>query len=125
MFARVFDPARELRARRHRAGRIVRKTKINQIDMFLRWLGNEIVFRCARQIDDPFVAAVFPGRPRVAGHHVGVDVNRINRIGERDFVLVAENIEDVTAIAFRSVGDKNFVVGNLDLAIAIIVLRDR
>lgn len=60
----------------------------------------------------------------VTGHDVGVHIDRINRIGNGDFVVGAENIEDVTAIAFRAVRHKDFVVLNVDLAIAIIELRD-
>ena len=124
MLTRVINPAGKLLARRDRAGRVVGKTKINEIDMFLWRLGNEIVFGRAWQINDAFVTAVFSRRARVTGHHVGVDIDRINRIGDRDFVLVAENIEDVPAIAFRTVGNKNLVVSDVDLAIAVIVLRN-
>ena len=53
----------------------------------------------------------------MTSHDVGVDVDRINRIGDRDPVLVAKNIENVTAIAFRTVGEKDFVVCNLDPAL--------
>ena len=121
---RVIDPARKLFARRHRAGGIVWKTKINKIDMFLRRFGDKFVFRVARQINDSFVASVFARRAGVTGHHVRVDVNRVNRIGDRDFVLIAKNIENKTAIAFRSVRDKNLLVCDVDLAIAKILLRD-
>jgi len=60
----------------------------------------------------------------VASHYVCIDIDWIHRIGNRNFVLVAEDIENETAIAFRAVGDKNFVIGDVDLAIAIILLRD-
>ncbi len=60
----------------------------------------------------------------VSGHHVGVDVNRIDGICDRDFVLVAENIEDETAVGFRSVGEENLVGRDLDPAIPVIVLRN-
>ena len=122
MFARVGDPMRELRARCHSPGRIVRKTKIDQIDMFLWRLGNKIIFRRAWQIHEAFIAAVLPTGPRVPSHHICVDIDRINRIGDGDLVLVAENVEDVAAIAFRTVRDKNFVVGDLNVVFAIIVL---
>src|SRR5204863_2250677 len=50
--------------------------------------------------------------------------NRINWIGDRDSVPIAENIEDITAIGFRALRHKNFVGRDLDPAPAIIVLRD-
>src|SRR5947208_13291778 len=100
MLACLLAPAPELRARGPRAGGIVRETKTNQIDMYLWWIGHKIIFCGAGQIEDPFVAAVFPAVASVAGHHVCIDIDRINRIGDRHLVLIAENIEDVTAIAF-------------------------
>jgi hypothetical protein len=79
---------------------IIGKTKINKIGVFCRWVGNKSVFSCARQIKNSFVAAIFFCRSAVARHHVRIDVNRIYRVGHGDFVLIAEDIEDVTAIAF-------------------------
>ena len=92
--------------------------------MVLWRLGNESVVGGARQVNDPFVAAVRFRRAAVARHYVRVDIDRVNRIGNRDFVLVAENIENKAAIAFRSIRDKNLVIGDIDIAIAIIALRD-
>ncbi len=110
---RVGDPARELRARRNRAGRVVRKAEVNQIGRRVRRLGHEAVCLRAGQINDALVAAAGSGRAGVAGHDVRIDVNRIDRIGDRDLVLVAQDIEDETAIGFRAVGEKNLIVGNL------------
>ena len=124
MLAGVLDPTHQLLARCHRTGRIVGETKVNKIDMFLWRLGNKTVFRGAGQINDAFVAAVLLRGAGVTGHHVCIDVDRINWIGNGNFVLIAKNIEDVAAIAFRSVRDKNFVVRDVDLAIAIIFLSD-
>src|ERR1700736_2297129 len=87
--ARVINPAGQLLTARNRAGRIVGKTKINKIDMFLWRLGNEIVLSRAWQINDAFIAAIFSRRAGVARHHIGVDIDGINRISNRDFVLVA------------------------------------
>src|SRR5437764_7720682 len=92
--------------------------------MFIWRLGNELVFRSAWQISDPFVTAIFPRRPAVPCHYIGIDINRINRIRDCDLVSIAEDVEDVTAIAFRSVGNKDFVIGNIDLAVAVIALRN-
>src|SRR5205807_2902893 len=57
VFARVRDPRRKLLAHGYGAGWIIRKTEINQIDVFLRRLGDKIIFRRAAQIKKPFVAA--------------------------------------------------------------------
>src|ERR1700758_152269 len=100
VFLRVIDPARELSARSDSASWIVWKTKIDEVDMLLRWLGNKIVFRRAGQIINALVAPIISCRPRVARHHVCVHVHWIHWIRDRDFILTTENIEDVTAIVF-------------------------
>jgi hypothetical protein len=87
VFVRIIDPARELRARCDGTGWIVWKTKIDEIDMLIRWLGHEIVFRRAGQIINALVAAILSCRARVARHHVCVHVHRIDWIGDRDLVL--------------------------------------
>src|SRR4051794_17967825 len=57
-------------------------------------------------------------------HYIGIDVNWIDRIGNRDPILLAQNIENVTAVAFRAIRQENFVICDVDSAIAIIKLRD-
>ncbi len=124
MLLRVGDPAFQLRAGRDRAGRVVWETEVDHVGVFVRRLGHEVVFRAAGEVDDAFVAAALVRQTGVAGHHVGIDVDRIDRIRDRDPVLVAEDIEDETAIALRAVGDENLVVRDLHPAVAIIDLRD-
>src|SRR4030095_9212174 len=75
MSARVIDPARELRARCDGTSWIVWKTKINEIDMLVRRLRNEIVFRSTGQITNPLVAPILSRRRRVARHHVFVPLH--------------------------------------------------
>jgi len=98
--ARVIDPPRELFSRCNGSGWVIRKTEINKIGVFSRWIGDKSILSCARQIQNSFVAPIFSCRPTAARHHVRIDVDRIYRIGDRDSVLIAENVEDVTAIAF-------------------------
>jgi len=57
-------------------------------------------------------------------HYIGIDVNWIDRISNRDAILLAQNIENVTAVAFRAIRQKNFVIRDVGSAIAIIKLRD-
>ena len=60
----------------------------------------------------------------MARHHVRVDVDRIDRVGDRDAVLIAEDVENEAAVALRSVGDEDLVVSDLDAAISEVVLRN-
>ncbi len=100
VFARVIDPTRELFARSNGPRWIIGKTKIDKIGMVCRWIGNKSVFSCARQIQNSFIAPIFSCRSTATSHHVRIDIDRIYRIRHRDFVLIPENVEDVTAIAF-------------------------
>ncbi len=60
----------------------------------------------------------------MTGHDIGVDVNGVNRIDDRDSILMTENIQNITAIAFGAVGDKNLIVRDIHALFAVIVFRD-
>src|SRR6516225_3194563 len=124
MFARVIHPARQLRTRCDGTSWIVWKTKIDEIDVLLRWLRHEVVLRGAGQIMNSVVGAVLSRRAGMTRHDVCVHVHRIDWIRDRNLVLVAENIEDVTAIVFGSVRNEDFVISNVDIAVAVVALRD-
>jgi hypothetical protein len=55
-------------------------------------------------------------------HHVGVDVNGVDRITDGNAVLTAEYIQDVSAIALRPVRNEDLVIGDFHATIAEIVL---
>src|SRR5689334_9000625 len=112
MLSRIINPVNELFACRNRPSRVVWKTEIDDIDVLFRRLGYEIVLSGAWQIHEPFKTSVLARGTGVPRHHVRVDVNRIYRIGDRDLVLVAQNIQDETAIAFGSVRNENLVVSD-------------
>src|SRR6266496_2882855 len=57
-------------------------------------------------------------------HYISIDINWIDRIGNRDLILPAQNIENVTAVAFRAIRQENFVTRDFDSAIEIIKLCD-
>src|SRR5437667_12761346 len=113
---RIIDPVLQLLASCHRPSWIVRKAKVNQIDMLLWWVRHEIIFRSAGEIENPFVAAVLPRRTAMPCHYIRIDIDRINWVWNCDFVLVAENIENVSAIAVRSVRGKALLIGERNLA---------
>ena len=75
----------------------------------MRHVGNEAVLCRAWQIHQAGVGAFFIRVAGVAGHHVGVHIHRIDRIGDGDDVALAEDVEDVAGIAFRAVGNEDLV----------------
>jgi hypothetical protein len=124
MLARIGDPRLELCARGHGASRVVREAEVNDVDVLLRRFGDEVVFRRAVQIHEPGVGAAVAGFAGVPGHDVRVDIHGIYRVRDGDLVLAPEDIEDVAAIALRTVAHEDFVVRDFEALRAIVVLRD-
>ena len=60
---------------------------------------DEFVRGVARQIEQAGVGAFFIRVAGVASHHVGVDVNRIDGIGDGDDVSFSKDVEDVAGVA--------------------------
>ena len=120
----VIYPSFELFPGGDRTSWVVRKAEINEIDALFRDFRNKIVFLRAREINKPLVGARVVRGPSMTGHHVGVDVNRVNRIDDSDTILMAKNIQNIAAIAFGTVGDKNLIVFDIQIPLAIVVFRD-
>ncbi len=68
--------------------------------MLVGHIGHKAVGGIAWQVEQPCVGAFGIGLAGIAGHHVGVHVHRIDRIGDSDDVAMAEDIEDVAGVAF-------------------------
>src|ERR1700730_1903123 len=79
----------------------------------------------AGQINQPRIRTGGIRLAGMAGHYVGIHVYRVDGIHHGDAVLMPENVENISAIAFRSVGNKDFVIRHLQAASAIIILGDR
>lgn len=93
--------------------------------MLLRRVGNEAVAGAAGEVNDFRVGTGLVRLAGVAGHDVRIDIDRIDRVGDGDFVFVAEHVEDVPAIALRAVADEHLVVGHVEALVAEIILRNR
>ena len=61
----------------------------------------------------------------MAGHDVGVDVDGVDGIHDGNAIVVAQDVEDVAAVALRSVGNEDLVVRHVETPVAVIVLGDR
>ena len=86
--------------------------------------GHVAVRRCAFEIRDTLVATV-DIRSGASRHHVGVDIDRVDRVGNREPDVSGENLLDVAAVALGSVGHENLVRLNPTAARGIVMLRDR
>src|SRR5690606_16479915 len=115
--AGVGDPIGELLAGGGGTGGIVGVAQVDEIDPALGNRGDEIILRRAGQVDQSGVGALFIGLTGIPGHHVGVDVDRIDRIGDRDDIVTSENIEDIAGVALGTVGDEHLVGGDAETGI--------
>ena len=88
--------------------RIVGKAQVDQVHRLGGQVGNEAIFRGAVQIDNALVAAV-PERSTAAGHHIGVQVDRIDRVGDGNANIGGKDFLNVAGVAFGPVADENFI----------------
>ena len=119
------DPARELLARRDRAGRIVRRAEVSNIDRGARRLGLEAVRFVADEVREAGIPTIGTGRIGATCHHVRIDVNRIDRIGDRDLRGMREDLLDVAAIALAAIADEDLVGRDVDAAHLVVIRADR
>jgi len=78
-----------------------------------------------RQVGEPAVLARVIGVAGAARHHVAVDIDGIDRVGHGDAVALAQNVENVGAVALAAVGDKDLLGRDLAAAGHKVVLGDR
>ncbi len=60
----------------------------------------------------------------MAGHDIGVDVNRVDRVGHGHDVVAAKDVKNIAHVALGAVGDKNLVGGDLAPTGLVIMLGD-
>jgi hypothetical protein len=105
----VLNPSGELVARHHGSGGIVGGTEVGDVDFALGGLGGEVCLGGGADVDEALVLSALAGFAGVTGHYVGVDVDRVCRIGDGDGVVLAEDVEDVGGVALGAVGDEDFI----------------
>ena len=114
VFVGVVDPRFQLIGVISRAGGVVRGAKVDDVCLdVIVGHGKEAVFAGAGSVDD-----------LSARHDVGVDVDGIDRVGDHDDVICAEDIADVAGVGLSAVGDENLVGGD-GHAVSLIIAGDR
>ena len=110
VFFSRFDPVRQFFAAHGRTGRVGRVAEIDEVDFFFRRFGFEAVFRRAGQVGDAVVDAFFSiPVARVAEHDVRVEVDRVDRIGDSEFEIAAEDFLDAGDVSLSAVADEDFI----------------
>ena len=96
VLVRVVDPTLQHFLRCSHAGGVIGIAQINQIDALPGEIGNEIVLRSNRKINQSAVAAGGVCRTCVAGHHIGIHVDRVNGVQDGDHVIRPEDIQNIS-----------------------------
>ena len=106
-------PLREALAVIDGTGWVVRAAEVNDVGpvLWCRKRQKAVLFRRHRVND------LSPG------HHVGVDIDRIDRISDEHRVVLIEEIQDVAEIRLRTVRDEDLVEGELYAELLIIRLN--
>ena len=105
------------------ASRVVRIAEVYDVRALGQFrAGHKAVRRVTRQVDESRVAPAVV-RARTAGHHVRVDIDRIDGIADSDLDIVAEKLLYVAAVALRAVGDEYLVGRDVDAAVLEVDLR--
>ena len=106
------------------AGGVVGIAKVDQVHWFSGQLRHKGVLRCARQVDQSGIGALGVGGAGVPGHDVGIHVNRVDGVHDGHAVAMAQDVEDVAAVALGTVGNEHLVVGHLQATVAEIAPGD-
>ena len=112
VFPGIVDPGFQLRGSDCRAGWVVGVAEIDQVNLFGGESRDEAIFPGTLEIDDTLVAAVGKN-PGTAGHDVGVKIDRVDRIGDGNADILAEQFLDIAGIALRAVTDKDLIGGDI------------
>ena len=113
---RIVNPSAQLLLREHCSCWIVGIAEVDHVDMtVLRYLRNKAVLSRAGHIGDvapPLLLRVFAVGLEHSGpayHHVGVDVDGIDGVGNADGVVPAHQFLNVSGVGLGSVVDENLV----------------
>ena len=105
----IVYPFAQLLFRQHGARRVVRVAEVYHVDPVVRKLRYKIVLCCAREVSyiAPFARII--SYSCTTYHHVGVDIYRINRVGDTDGVVPSYYLLDVSCVALCTIVDEDLV----------------
>ena len=120
----IVHPLAQLLFSNNRTCRVVRIAQVDDVDATIGNLRHKAVFGITRHIHDVRPAAVVALPASTTNHHVRIDVNRIDRIGNTNGVIPAHQLLDIACITLGTIVDKDLVAVEMDAAGQKIVLED-
>ena len=118
----IVYPFAQLLFRQHGACRVVRIAEVYHVDPVIRKLRYEIVLCCAREVSNVAPFSRIISYSCTTYHYVGVDIYRINRVGDTDGVVPSYYLLDVSCVALSTIIDEDLVSIKTYAARCIIVL---
>ena len=112
VFLGVCNPFLQLRPRDGSAGGVVGETEIDEIHRLGGQVGNEVVFFCGVEINDPGVTTILETTCS-SGHDIGVEIDGIDRVGNGDADIGGEEFLEIGAVALCAIADEDFVGGDV------------
>ena len=109
----VVHPCLELRLRRDSAGGVVGIAEVDQVNRFTGNLRCKPVVGADRQVGEAAITTVIARLACAASHHIAVDVNRIHRIGHCNAIATPKDVENIAAVAFGAIRDKDLLGADL------------
>ncbi len=109
----VVHPFLQLGLRRYSAGGVVGIAEVNQVNRFTGNLCCKPVVCADRQVGQAAITAVIARLACAASHHIAVDVNRIHRIGHCNAIATPKDVENIAAVAFGAIRDKDLLCADL------------
>ena len=120
---RVVYPLAQLGLRDNRTCGVVRIAQVDNINAAVGQLGHKAVLGITRHIQHIRPTTILLNS-RTTNHHVRIDINRIDRIGNADRVIPAHQLLNITRIALGTIVDKHLVAIQMYSAWQEIVLQD-
>ena len=110
LLAGVGHPLRQRLLGDDGARRVVRVAQVDEIDRPIRQRRAEAVLGGTRQVDEAVVAAgALVQGAGAPGHHVAVDVDRIDRVGEGHHTVGGKQLLDIGGVALGAVTDEHIL----------------
>ena len=125
VFVCVVDELLQGFAAEHRTGRVVRAAKVDQLHRFLGQIRLEIVFGSRSKVGYLRKMSVTLQHTGTASHHVRVQIDRVNRVRNRNLYIFCKKFLDVCDIALGTIAHEDIVWVHFDAAGGVFATNDR
>ena len=124
VFVRIVHELLQGFAAEHCSGRVVRAAKVNQLHRFLGQIRLEIVFGSRSKVGYLRKMSVTLQHASTASHHVGVQIDRVNRVQNCDLYIFCKKFLDVRHIALGTIAHEDVIRVHFDTTGGVFATHD-